>query len=399
VAVGLVLMATVAMVAPDRHGLRVEHLQAMLEGDDDTVREVDDAFNYKLEQQMAQSTGENTDSYSPFEMDPAQVYVAPCLYSHMLAYDQCSLRVVWKLCCSAADPLKYKTAVKTQQHQRDDQYFGWMNQIHGLSKQLAGCQGEFFVIQEHKEKGQIIKAAGISKHIIDFTLDRIKEARVSCWKIAFEHGASCSTRSVSVAPSCLPLPPRPRAMGLGASTHQNASCFRQVEHTPYQHLYVTNVFEPSFYRCMMANLPYEYKPEEYFFEKKETRQTLPLGFSRVGDVRKQALAYGNVLETEWCVAPFPILTLAPRLSHFLYLSRPKGALRPCLLDAGGLAGGWGCIRLPKISPPWSRHPGDFTWGCIHLHLSSLRAPFALVAQCESLMRIGESLSSVQELGR
>jgi len=83
------------------------------------------------------------------------------------------------LCCSAADPLKYKTAVKTQQHQRDDQYFGWMNQIQGLSKQLAGCQGEFFVIQEHKEKGRMIKAAGISKHIIDYTLDRIKEAPVS----------------------------------------------------------------------------------------------------------------------------------------------------------------------------------------------------------------------------
>jgi len=194
----------------------------MLEADDDTLREVDVVLNYQLEQQMAQSTGENTDSYDPFEMDPAKV---------------------------AADPLKYKTAVKTQQHQRDDQYFGWMNQIQGLSKQLAGCQGEFFVIQEHKEKGRMIKAAGISKHIIDYTLDRIKEA--------------------------------------------------PVEQTPYQHLYVTNVFEPSFYRCMMANLPYEYKPEEYSFESRETRQTLPLGFSRVGDVRKQALAYGNVLETEW----------------------------------------------------------------------------------------------------
>jgi len=95
-----------------------------------------------------------------------------------------------------------------------------------------------------------------------------------------------------------------------------------VEHTPYQHLYVTNVFEPSFYRCMMANLPYEYKPEEYSFESRETRQTLPLGFSRVGDVRKQALAYGNVLETEWCAAPFPILTLAPTLPFLFPLARP-----------------------------------------------------------------------------
>ena len=38
-------------------------------------REVDVALNYQLEQQMAQSTGENTDSYDPFEMDPAKVYV------------------------------------------------------------------------------------------------------------------------------------------------------------------------------------------------------------------------------------------------------------------------------------------------------------------------------------
>ena len=75
VAVGLVLMAMVAMVAPHSHGLTVEHLQAMLEADDDTLREVDVVLNYQLEQQMAQSTGENTDSYDPFEMDPAKVYV------------------------------------------------------------------------------------------------------------------------------------------------------------------------------------------------------------------------------------------------------------------------------------------------------------------------------------
>ena len=88
--------------------------------------------------------------------------------------------------------------MKTQQHQRDDQYFGWMNQIHGLSKQLAGCQGEFFVIQEHKEKGRMIKAAGISKHIIDYTLDRIKEAPVS---LGFVENRIPARRSVLYLPS------------------------------------------------------------------------------------------------------------------------------------------------------------------------------------------------------
>jgi hypothetical protein len=72
-----------------------------------------------------------------------------------------------------------------------------------------------------------------------------------------------------------------------------------VVQTPYQHIYVTSVFEPRFYKCMMANLPYEYQPEEYTFEKK--RQMFPLGFSRVGDVRKDVQAYGDVLDTEWCV--------------------------------------------------------------------------------------------------
>ena len=262
-AAGLMVVTMVAMAMPHEAELTVAQLQAMLEADDDTMREVDDVLSQLNKQIDAHTQG----SSDPFRMDPDQVYAPPpvclppclphCLPLHLplrislpssprgrtRAHPQrhhavAPLSLSLSLCgldCSSADPLAYKAAVKTQQDQRDGEYFGWvlclrahilacavtrevlnlsvgggrallhphsalprctalptrspctrplshpnrwMNQIHGLSKQIAGCEGDFFVVQQQKKKGQVIKAAGISQHVVDYTMEKIKNAEV-----------------------------------------------------------------------------------------------------------------------------------------------------------------------------------------------------------------------------